>query len=404
MGVVEGDRVAVLARNRGEHLLVLLACEHLGATFQPMSWRLSEAELAWQIEDSGPRVVLRDEDLDEGPGAVEVVGGPRPEREPWMLLYTSGTTGKPKGALLTHRQIRANAAVTREVCGLSAADSTLTFTPLFHTGGLNCLTAPLLRCGGRVVLRPDLDDALEVIRSERITMLMGVPTIYQLLADRPGFAEAMESVRDALCGGAPLSLPLLETYLAAGVPLRQGFGLTEVGPNCFSMPPSRVREKLGSVGRLVPGLEGRTVDGELQLRGPQVFGGYLGHPPQEGWFATGDVLSCDDEGFWTVTGRRKEMFISGGENVYPAEVEAALYACGGVAQCAVIGVPDARWGEVGRAFVEPLPGAELSAEGLATALKERLARFKQPKRIDVLASLPRTPTGKIDKQRLGGLS
>ena len=400
-GVREGDRVAVIARNRGEHLVVLLACEHLGAVYQPVNWRLSAAEIDWQLEHASSRVVLRDADLDTLPGAAPVEG-PAPDEElPWMLLYTSGTTGKPKGALLPHRQVRANAEVTRQVCGLGAEDSTLTFTPLFHTGGLNCLTTPLLRVGGRVVLRPSLDDALEVIAREGITLLMGVPTIYQVLAARPGFAEAMGSVRDALCGGAPLSLSLLETYLAHGVPLRQGFGLTEVGPNCFSMPPERVQEKLGSVGRLVPGLEGRLVDGELQLRGPQVFSGYLGHPPQEGWFATGDVLARDDQGFWRVTGRQKEMFISGGENVYPAEVETALYACVGVAQCAVIGVPDERWGEVGRAFVEAQPGVELDAAGLHDALQGRLARYKQPKRIEVLASLPRTASGKIDKQALG---
>ncbi|HJN72961.1 MAG TPA: AMP-binding protein [Myxococcota bacterium] len=400
-GVEAGDRVALLARNRGEFIVLLLSCEHLGAIFQPMNWRLSEAELDWQIADSTPRVVLRDADLDEGPGDAAIRGDERAETEPWMLLYTSGTTGKPKGALITHGQVRANAAVTLGACELTAEDSTLTFTPLFHTGGLNCLTTPLLRVGGHVVLRPSLEDALDVIRDEGITLLTGVPTIYQFLSERPGFSEAMGSVRDALCGGAPLSLTLLQTYLELGIPLRQGFGLTEVGPNCFSTPPQRVREKLGTVGRLVPGLEARLVDGELQLRGPMVFGGYWGHPPHEGWFHTGDVLQVDDEGFWSVTGRKKEMFISGGENVYPAEVEAALYACGGIAQCAVIGVEDERWGEVGRAFVEPSPGATLSPEALHGALQGRLARYKQPKRIEVLASLPRTPSGKIDKQRLG---
>ncbi|MCP4805821.1 MAG: long-chain fatty acid--CoA ligase [Proteobacteria bacterium] len=416
-GMGEADVVALIAKNRAEHVLLLLACEHLGAVFQPVNWRLSTVEIHWQLDHSGAHVVLADDaflcersrELPELPDA-ELSEAARADDETWVLMYTSGTTGSPKGALLTHGQLRHNAAVTQVACSLSDASSTLTFTPLFHTGGLNCLTTPVLRHGGCIVLTSGLDSAqaLALIADERVTHLMGVPTIFQLLADDSAFSTTdFSSVQDALCGGASLSMPLLERYLEAGIPLRQGFGLTEVGPNCFSMPVARVREKLGSVGQ--PIVEARLVradgtvcapgeSGELQLRGPSVFGGYLGLPSPltDGWFGTGDILSRDDDGFYTVRGRLKEMFISGGENIYPAEVEASLLTCQGVAQCAVIGVPDARWGEVGHAFVEGTG----QPESILGELRERIARFKVPKQLVILDALPRTASGKIDKVRL----
>jgi fatty-acyl-CoA synthase len=433
LGVVHGDRVALLAHNRGEHFALLFACQMLGAIFQPMNWRLSEGELAWQLGNAEPRVLLVDEHfahlvpedalrVEDGPGQTPGTPDRVAPEDPWVLMYTSGTTGKPKGALLTHRQMADNATNTLLACDLSPSDSTLTFTPLFHTGGLNSLSTPLFHRGGRVVLTRGVDasQALSLIQSEAISLLMGVPTIFQMLADHPDFEGAdFSSVRDAFCGGAPLGLPLLERYLDAGIPLRQGFGMTEVGPNCFSMPMAETRRKLGSVGKLIHLLEGRLVKsdgseagvgepGELWLRGSVVFGGYWRDAQateksldEQGWFHTGDVLSQDAEGFFTVSGRLKEMFISGGENVYPAEVEASIFeAVPGISQCAVIGVPDARWGEVGRAFVEPEPGVQLDPEAIREALQGRLARFKRPKLITVREALPRTASGKIDKTAL----
>ena len=432
-GIEPGDRVGVLAFNRGETLALLFACADLGAVLFPMNWRLSAAELAFQIEDCAPRVIFADAahaalvpgaaSLDDGPG--EAGGGPplgpgSALSAPWQLMYTSGSTGRPKGALITHQQVHWNALNTILACDLLPQCSTLTFTPLFHTGGMNCLTTPMLHRGGRVVLTPGLDagEALQLIEAERITHLMGVPTIYRMLADHAAFGTVdLSSVRDALCGGAPLPLPLLEEYLDRGLPLRQGFGMTEVGPNCFSTPPADVRRKLGAVGlpihhvamRLVrsDGTEaGDDEPGELWLGGPAVFGGYWNRPDAnatsftEGWFRSGDVLSRDADGFYTVRGRIKEMFISGGENVYPAEVEAAITDCPGVALAAVVGVPDARWGEVGVAFVEPSPGEGLSAEAVRAFLHGRLARFKIPKTIHIDPALPRTASGKIDKADL----
>ncbi len=441
-GVVPGDRVAVLALNRGASLALLFAAAHLGAVFFPMNTRLSPAELAWQHGHCRPRVLVVDgahaaiaAQLSSG-APIAMDAGPRrdlptPPRatrgnglsDPWQLMYTSGSSGRPKGALLSHGQVHWNALNTVLACDLRPGDSTLTFAPMFHTGGLNCLTTPLLHRGGRVVLVPKLDagQALQLVADEGITHLMGVPTIYQMLADHDAFATTdLSGVRDAICGGAPLGAALLERYLARGIPLRQGFGLTEVGPNCFSTPPDRVREKLGTVGLPIHHIEARVVrpdgstcdvdePGELLLRGPVVCSGYWEDPVAtdknivDGWFRTGDVLSVDADGFFSVRGRLKEMFISGGENVYPAEVEAALQAHPDVAVAAVLGVPDPRWGEVGLAFVEPVPDADPQPEALRGWLDGRLARFKIPKRLLVLPTLPRTGSGKVDKPALARL-
>jgi fatty-acyl-CoA synthase len=427
-----GDRVAVLAHNRGETFALLFACAELGAILFPMNWRLSPEELHWQLGHSEPRVLLVDEAfadrvdhdalrIEAGPGDQRLRGPGHALEDAWQLMYTSGSMGRPKGALLTHGQALHNALNTIMACDLAPSDSTLTFTPMFHTGGMNCLSTPLLHRGGRVVLTRGVDvpQALRLIVDERITLLMGVPTIFQMMADHADFATSdLSSVRDALCGGAPLPLPLLERYLDRGIPLRQGFGMTEVGPNCFSMPPARVREKIGTVGLPIHHVETRLVrpdgtdcdvdePGELLLRGPVVCAGYFRNPEatrdaidERGWFHSGDLLSRDADGFFTVRGRIKEMYISGGENVYPAEVEAAIHAHPAVAHAAVIGVPDERWGEVGHAFVEARPGSALEASDLKCFLDDKLARFKLPKKIFVLPVLPRTASGKIDKVAL----
>ncbi|MEZ4320240.1 MAG: long-chain fatty acid--CoA ligase [Myxococcota bacterium] len=427
-GVERGDRVALLAHNRGEHFALMFACAELGAILFPMNWRLAPEELSWQLGNCEPKVVLADRafqdtlrvemlDLESGPGERSLQGPGATLEEPWVLMYTSGSSGKPKGALLTHGQLHWNAVNTTLACDLAPSDSTLTFTPLFHTGGLNCLSSPLLHRGGRVVLTRgvDVEQSLDLIENEKITLLMGVPTIYQMLADHPSFAgRDVSSVRDALCGGAPLSMPLLERYLERGIPLRQGFGMTEVGPNCFSMPHDRLREKIESVGLPIHHVAAKIVrpdgsecdvdePGELLMSGPAVFKGYFRNPDADaksfvdGWFRTGDMLSRDADGFFRVRGRLKEMFISGGENVYPAEIEAVIHACPGVAHAAVIGVPHPRWGEVGRAFVEPRPGESVDADAVRAWLDGRLARFKVPKDIIVMPELPRTASGKLDK-------
>ncbi len=446
-GVRPGDRVALLAHNTIETFALLFACAELGATLVPLNWRLTPVELSDQLARTRPRAVLGDEaflptlqslrtTLPDLPVPIALVDGPDADPQegpgspldgPWVILFTSGSTGRPKGALLTHAQLHWNAVNTTLACDLAPSDSTLTFTPLFHTGGLNCLSTPLLHRGGRVVVTRGFEagEALRVIEAEQIALLMGVPTIFQMMAEHPGFEAAnIESVRDALCGGAPLAVPLLRRYLARNIPLRQGFGLTEVGPNCFSMPAQDAERKAGSVGLPIHHVGARLVrpdgsacaddePGELILGGPAVCGGYFEDDAAtakscvDGWFHTGDVLSRDAEGFFWVCGRIKEMYISGGENVYPAEVEASLLRCSGVREAAVIGVPDERWGEVGAAFVV-LEEAARTTEGGADAsvivaeLRAYLARFKLPKTVTVCESLPRTASGKIDKPKLRG--
>ncbi|MFK7927102.1 MAG: AMP-binding protein [Myxococcota bacterium] len=434
-GVVRGDRVAVLAQNRGETFAVLYACAQLGATLFPINWRLAPAERQWQLEHAKPRVCIEGPEfrghltdgalgpvlaLDVDPVDPPMTGPGAGADDPWMLLYTSGTSGRPKGALITHRQVHWNAVNTWLACDLDHSSSTLTCTPLFHTGGLNCLSTPVLAAGGRVVLTASVEPArdLELVRSEAITHLLGVPTIYEMWANHAEFEGAdLGSVRDALCGGAPLSVDLLRRYLDRGLPLRQGFGMTEVGPNCFSLPHADQPRKLGSVGKTIHHVAMRIVrpdgtecdpdePGELWMSGPAVFGGYLDDPEATAkafdgpWFKTGDVLRRDRDGFYWVCGRQKAMFISGGENVYPAEVEAAIFQISGVAQVAVIGVHDPRWGEAGHAFVELRPGSTLTVDEIKALLEPRLARFKIPKHWTLDPDLPRTGAGKIDKQAL----
>ncbi len=430
-GVEPGDRVAVLALNRAETIALLFAAAELGAVLLPLNWRLAPPEIRWQLEHCGAKVLLTDarhaglvawpalaiEDGPGDPGALGPTPGSRLE-DPWMILYTSGSSGRPKGAMLTHSQLHWNAVNTTLACDLRPGDATLTFAPLFHTGGMNCLSTPLLHRGGTVVLMPAFDagEALQLIAEHRITHLMGVPTIYQMLAEHPSFESAeLGSVRDALCGGAALPVSLLTAFQARQIPLRQGFGLTEVGPNCFSTPPHEVLRKKGSVGLPIHHIEARLVrpdgsvcgagePGELVLRGPAVCGGYWDDPAAsasaivDGWFHTGDLLETDEEGYFYVRGRIKEMFISGGENVYPAEVEAALAEHAAVSLAAVVGQPHPLWGEVGCAFVQAAPSASaVPDEEMKRFLEARLAKFKVPKRFVWMEELPKMGSGKIDK-------
>jgi fatty-acyl-CoA synthase len=451
LGVARGERVAVLAHNRGEHFELFFACAKLGALFAPLNWRLAPGELDVVLADCAPRVLFYDRacaplvarlNVDAGArvalDAPEAGGGTYEAllalgsdaaagdgavglEDPLMLCYTSGTTGRPKGALLSHRQLLFNSLSTELAIGLSRADSTLVFMPLFHTGGMNCLATPILHHGGRVVVMRggfDAERALHLSARERVTLQMGVPTIFEMMRDAPSFTHVdLSSTRMALCGGAPCPLPLIDTYRARGVLFRQGYGLTEVGPNCFSLTEEDAFRKAGSVGwpnfylraRVVDdgGNEvGAHVDGELWLGGPMVTLGYFRNESAtreafavdaagERWFKTGDLVRKDAEGYHFIVGRKKDMFISGGENVYPAEVELAMATLDGVAEVCVIGVPDARWGEVGRAVVVPRPGATVDPGELLRKLDGRLARYKIPKSVVLTDALPRNASGKV---------
>jgi fatty-acyl-CoA synthase len=441
----------VLAHNRGEHFEALFACAKLGAVFAPLNWRLAAAELDGIITDAQPQVLLYDRACAElAAGVVAPVphraaydepsaGGRAYEQllaagadsappeiaidfeDPVILMYSSGTTGRPKGVLMSHRQLVFNSLSTHLAIELTTRDSTLDFMPMFHTGGLNCLATPLLHNGGRVVIMPsfDAERALRVAADEKITLHMGVPTIFQMWRDAESFARVdLSSTRMALCGGAACPLPLIDAYRERGVLFRQGYGLTEVGPNCFSLTPEDTFRKAGSVGWPNFYLETKIVDdagqpvpvgevGELALGGPMVTLGYFRNPDATAqafrgtrFFHTGDLVRRDDEGYHYIVDRKKDMFISGGENIYPAEVELALATLGGVAEACVIGVPDARWGEVGRAIVVSAPGAALDSAAVLQHLGSRLARYKIPKSVVFTDALPRNSTGKVLRQRV----
>ncbi len=455
-GVRPGDRVALLARNGVETFELLVACLRLGAAFMPLNWRLAAAELGAIIDHAEASLLVYDAAslqtaatllqsrplaglaLDVAARADDstydsAMAQASPEASPVshdpetlaMLLYTSGTTGKPKGVMLPHRQVFWNAINTVWACDLSPADRVLAFLPLFHTGGLNCLATPTLYRGGTVALMEGFDPerALQTIEAERITATVAVPTMYQMLLDAGLDGFDTSSLGTILCGGAPCPEPLLDAWLDRGFCFRQGFGMTEVGPNCFSLPPAMVRRQRGSVGQVVLHGDARIVDeagaelptgevGELCLSGPHVCQGYWRQPEVTAqvlraesdsgtaWFHTGDYASVDAQGYFRVAGRKKDMFISGGENVYPAEIESVLLAVDEVAEVAVVGVPDPRWGEVGLAALVPRAGATLDAARLRAHCLAQLARFKVPKRFEAVDALPRNATGKVHKVRL----
>jgi fatty-acyl-CoA synthase len=443
-GLVRGDRVATLTGNSPEHVAALLACAKAGFVLVPLSWRLSPAELAYQLADSDPAVVLvedeyaaaaaaaleqaavdpptrRIEDDVEGGGPVEADVA---DDDPLFLIYTSGTTGKPKGALLTHANCFWTNLSFDVATGVAGDDVALQVLPQFHCGGWN--VQPLLTWwkGGTVVLERSLDPArcLALIEEKRVTTLMGVPAIYLFMAQDPAFEQAdLSSLRRAVVGGAPMPEALLQTWHARGVDIVQGYGLTEAAPNVLCLPAEDAMRKQGFAGKPYPYVEvglrdpgsGAFLDGpaegELVVRGPNVFAGYWRNPEAseaalaDGWLLTGDLARRDEEGYYRIAARLKDMYISGGENVYPAEVESVLHEHPAVADAAVVGIADERWGEVGIAVVVLAPGAAADEEELIDHCAARLARFKVPRGVRFLDELPRSGMGKVQKDELHGL-
>ena len=325
-----------------------------------------------------------------------------------LLIYTSGTTGKPKGALLTHANCFWTNVSFDLATGIGGDDVALAFLPQFHVGGWN--VQPLLSWwkGARIILERAFDPsrALRLVQEKRVTTLMGVPANYLFMSQDPGFAAAdLSSLRRAVVGGAPMPVPLIEAWRERGVEIVQGYGLTEASPNVLCLPPEDAMRKIGSAGKPYPFVDVDVSDeGELLVRGPNVFPGYWRNPEAsaialaDGWLHTGDVVERDDEGYFWIKGRLKEMFISGGENVYPAEIESVLHEHPHVSDAAVVGVPDERWGEVGVAYV--VADGDVRTDELIEFCRERLARFKVPKSVCFVQELPRNSMGKIQKSEL----
>lgn len=444
--VAPGDRVAALALNAPEYLDAFYACALIGAILVPLNWRLTPAELAALLDDSAPKVVLADERYADTardvaaqqpggmaalrfadfPGADEAMAAravpftTADGEESALLLYTSGTTGVPKGALLSHRMITWNAINTQISWGLQDDDITPTFAPLFHAGGLNVLTTPLAHCGGTVVLlrSSEPEEVLRCIAAERCTIVFAVPTVFQRMMEHPAFEQTdWSSVRFCVTGGSSCPLPVIERYAARGLVFRQGYGLTEVGVNCFSLAPDDALRKAGSVGRPVFHSRARIVDedgadapagsvGELVLAGPHLCSGYWRRPDataeayRDGWWHTGDQARRDADGYFYIVGRTKDMYISGGENIYPAEIENVLATHPDIMEAAVIAEPDTRWGEVGVAVIVPRTPDALTIDAVIAWCGDRLARYKLPHRVVFTESLPRNAMGKVIKQVL----
>jgi fatty-acyl-CoA synthase len=437
-GLRRGDRLATLTGTSPDHVATLFACARLGVALQPISWRLAPAEVAFQLADSEPALLLASAEHEALARASETsveiaqiadptleadgdVGDTAENDDPLLLVYTSGTTGKPKGAVLTHANCFWTNLSFDRTAGVRDDDVVLQVLPQFHVGGWN--VQPLLAWwrGATVVLEPSFDAtrALRLIEEQRVTTMMGVPATYLFLAQEPAFADAdLTSLRLAVVGGAPMPESLLETWHERGVQIVQGYGLTEAAPNVLCLPPEDARRKLGFAGRPYPHVDVALRDpeagallagpgvGELVVRGPNVFGGYWRNPEAtaaafaDGWLLTGDVAERDAEGFYRIVGRIKDMVISGGENVYPAEIEDVLHDHPAVLEAAVVGVPDEQWGEACAAFVVLREGMSATTDELREHCRQRLARFKVPKSFAVRETLPRSSMGKVLKDEL----
>ena len=339
---------------------------------------------------------------------------------PHIIMYTAGTTGKPKGAILTQGASFWNAINLYTAIDFTAKDRNLVVLPMFHIGGIGLFTLPMLYVGGTAVIQRTFDpvQTLDLLVREKISLFFGVPAIFLALIQHPQFrAEMFKNVRLVMSGGAPLPTSLVQQYHDAGITLQQGFGMSEAAPSIATLQKEHALAKAGSIGRAVFHLETRIVDenmqalpsgevGELVIRGPNLMQGYWNRPEAtqeaftDGWFHTGDLARMDAEGDMFIVERKKDMFISGGENVYPAEVENAIYELPQVAENAVVGIKDERWGEVGKAFVVLKPGQTLEADHITAHLKNRLAKYKIPKQVAFLDQLPRNAAGKVLKTEL----
>jgi fatty-acyl-CoA synthase len=436
-GLRRGDRLATLTANSPENVEAFFACAKAGFMLMPLNWRLSPAELDYQLSDAKPALLLVDSEHEELAGRLTAAPGRRrlgdvgdggapirpevEETDGLLLVYTSGTTGRPKGAVLTHANCFWTNLGFDLSTGVAGEDVVLQVLPQFHCGGWN--VHPLLAWwkGARVVLEREFDPdrCLELIQSRGITQLMGVPAIYLFLSQAAGFADAdLSSLRRCVVGGAPMPETLLETWQRRGVDIVQGYGLTEAAPNVLCLPPEDARRKMGYAGKPYPYVTcalrdpatGDLLDGagegELVVQGPNVFPGYWRNDEATaevfdgGWLRTGDIAERDAEGYYRIRGRLKEMFISGGENVYPAEVEHVLMQHAAVGDVAVVGVADERWGEVGAAFVVLEAGAIASEDELREHCCSLLARYKVPKSFTFVGELPRSAMNKVLKDEL----
>lgn len=469
-GYRRGDRVATLVGNSAEHVITFFSCAVAGLVLVPLSWRLTASELADQLTQADPAVLLVEEETQtlarsalarvaapvptaylgqvgveqpvptpwhsapdttryaEGQLPAAVAGRPGPrldeagpvqDQDPLLMVFTSGSSARPKAAVLTHAScFWTNLSLSRTL-QLDESDVVLSVLPQFHVGGWNI--QPLLAwwTGATVVLERSFDPgrALCLIAEHRVSTMMGVPTHYARLAEHPTFERAnLTELRSAVVGGAPMPAPLLRIFHEHGVALTQGYGLTEAGPNVLCVPPRHAMDRIGWAGVPYPHVEVQLADpvtgehlsgpgtGELLVRGPGMFGGYFRDEPatraiwRDGWLATGDVATRDEAGYLRIVDRLRNIYISGGENVAPAEVEATLRMHPAVEDVVVVGVPDERWGERGVALVVRRSGVVTDVAELTEHSRERLAAFKVPSAIHFVGDLPYGSLGKVARE------
>jgi fatty-acyl-CoA synthase len=452
-GVQKKDRVAILARDGYEHLDVFFACSKIGAIHTALNWRLHWQELLEIFQYTTPKLLIFSDDFRENvtnlvtnyPLPVIHLDGDGLPKSPYFesilqsspdsavtcesleaediaaLIFTGGTTGLPKAVEVSHRMIAWNALNT-VIHDVTHNDVYLNVFPMFHTGGLFVYTLPQVIFGGTTILIRQFDPAqvLNLLERERVTIFAAVPTMYQMLTTAPNWESAdLSSLRFCTSGGAPLPVPLVERYTREkNIRFKQGFGMTEFGPGIFALAPEDAIRKAGSIGRPNFFVDAQIVDdannflgpndpGELVLKGPSYCSGYFNNPEatasavdERGFFHTGDVAYYDHEGYFYIVDRKKDMLISGGENVYPAEIERVLYQHPAVHMCAVIGLPDAKWGEVGKACVVLKPGQSVTEAELLKFMTDRLAKYKVPKSVSLMQALPISAAGKILKREL----
>ena len=433
-GVREGDRVAWLGGNHPGQLILLFALARIGAILLPLNFRLAPPELDALVADCGPRHLVHDESFaaaarelglrnglavhaaqsllrEDSARAAPALGQ---AASPVLLVYTSGTAGRAKGALHTQANLLANMQIAGAVQQMTARDVVATMLPLFHVGGLCIQTLPALHAGAGVILhsRFAAGAALDCFERQRPTLTLQVPATMKALCEHPRWQSAdLSSLRAVWAGSSLLPANLVEAFHARGLPVCNVYGATETGPFSIALPPEHARSRAGSCGWPAPGVEVRLDAptggvGEVLLRGPNIVSRYWPDLPacdREGWFHSGDLASQAADGSYTVAGRAKDLIISGGENIHPAEIEGLLAGHPGVAECAVFGVPDDEWGEAVAAAVVVAAGHSLSEQDLRAHLEGRLARFKMPRRWLWPGALPKTALGKVQRHLLAQL-
>jgi len=444
----KGDRIGVIAENTIDYFVLFFTAQKTGVIIVPLNYRLTSREINYQINDSSPTLILIETKYEQLLKDIKDLSFPTSaisldqisnefeqkkdlefqftslhdiqEDDPLFILYTSGTTGSPKGAVYSHKMLFWNAINTILRLDITTNDRAVVCTPMFHTGGWNVIPTPFFLHGAyiKVMKKFDPDIVVKLLEEEKSTMFMAVPTMILMMSQSEYFKDAdLSSMKYFIIGGEPMPIPLIDIWHKKGVPIRQGYGLTEAGPSITSLHQDDAVRKMGSIG--VPNFylnikivddTGKDVNegesGELLLKGPSVTPGYWNNKEAtlsnliDGWFHTGDIVRKDDEGYLYVVDRKKNMYISGGENVYPAEIEKFIYTHPDIKEVAIIGVPDEKWGESGMAFVVLIDNSTLQEDEIIKYCKDKIAKYKIPKYVKIVTSIPKTETGKINKKEL----